>query len=101
VAHKIVIVWVECIPCGYRDFQTLYNGETANVLPLPQSYNHAIDFNDGEQPPCGPIYLLSEKEVSVYKDYHKEMIDSGKFHPSKSPIGALKLYVAKPHGRRL
>ena len=31
-AHEIEIDWVERIPWQYRDFQTLYNGETANAL---------------------------------------------------------------------
>jgi hypothetical protein len=36
VAHEIEINWVERIPWQYRDFQMLYNGETANALPPHQ-----------------------------------------------------------------
>ena len=79
----------------------IYNGETANALPPHRSYDHAIDLKDGEQPPWGPIYALSEKELSVLKDYLKEMLDSGKIRPSKSPAGAPILFVPKPHGRGL
>ena len=89
------------MPWQYRDFQTLYNGETAKFLPPHRSYDHAIDLKDGEQPPWGPIYALSEKELSVLKDYLKEMLDSGKIRPSKSPAGAPILFVPKPHGRGL
>jgi hypothetical protein len=100
-AHEIEVDWVERIPWQYRDFQTIYNGETANALPPHRSYDHAIDLKDGEQPPWGPIYALSEKELSVLKDYLKEMLDSGKIRPSKSPAGAPILFVPKPHGRGL
>jgi hypothetical protein len=61
----------------------LYNRETANALPPHRSYDHAKDLKNWEQPPWGPIYALSEKELSVLKDYLKEMLDSRKIHPSK------------------
>jgi hypothetical protein len=100
-AHEIEIDWVERIPWQYRDFETLYNGETANALPPHRSYDHAIDLKDGEQPLWGLIYALSEQELSVIKDYLKEMLDSGKIRPSKSPAGTPILFVPKPHGRGL
>jgi hypothetical protein len=33
VANNIEINWVEHFPWQYRDFQMLYNGETANAHP--------------------------------------------------------------------
>jgi len=32
-AHEIEIDWVERIPWQYRDFETLFNGETATAVP--------------------------------------------------------------------
>jgi hypothetical protein len=84
-AHELEIDWVERIQRQYRDFQTVDNRETANALPPHQFYNHAIDLKDGEQPLWGPIYMLSKKELLVLKDYVKEIIDSRKIRPSKSP----------------
>ncbi|KAF8541502.1 hypothetical protein BDD12DRAFT_878490 [Trichophaea hybrida] len=89
MADEIEIDWVERIPWQYRDFGMLYNGETANALQPDQSYNHAIDFEDEEQSPWDPIYTFSEKELSVRQEYPKEMLDSGKSHPSKSPAPSL------------
>jgi hypothetical protein len=46
VPHEIEMDWVEQIPWQYRDFQLIFNRETANgLLPL-RSYDHAIDLND-------------------------------------------------------
>jgi hypothetical protein len=53
--HEIEIDWVDWITWQYRDFQTLYNGETANAHPPHRSYNHAIDLKNRYQPPWGPI----------------------------------------------
>ena len=99
VAHEIEIDWVEQIPWQYRDFQTLYNREMANALLPHRSYNHAIDMKDREQPPWSPIYVPSEKEVLVLKEYLKEILDLEKIHPSKSPMGAPILFIPKPYGR--
>ena len=96
-AHKIEIDWVEQIPWQYRNFQTLYNGETANTLPPHRSYNHAIDLKDEEQPPWGSIYTLSETEISVLTKYVKGILDSGKIRPSKWPVGATILFIPKAY----
>jgi hypothetical protein len=101
VVREIEIDWVDRIPWQYRDFQTLYNGETPNALPPHQSYNHAIDLKDGEHPPWGLIYFLSENELSVLIDYLKEILDSWNISLSKSPAGAPIFFVPKPHGRGL
>jgi hypothetical protein len=55
-------------------------------------------LKDEEQPPSGPSYALSEKELSVLKEYLKEMLGSGTIRPSKSTVGAPMLFVPKPHG---
>jgi hypothetical protein len=100
-AHEIDIDWVEQIPRQYRDFKMLYNRETANALRPHQLFNHAIDRKDGDQYPLGPIFELSEKKLSVLKDYLKEMLDSRKICLSNSPAGAPILIVPNPHGRGL
>jgi hypothetical protein len=85
----------------YKDFQTLYNGETANALLPHRFYDHAIDLKNGEFPPWGPTYTLSEKKLSVIKDYLKEILNSGKICPSKSHAGAPTFCIPKPHRRGL
>jgi hypothetical protein len=77
-AYEIEIDWVEQTPTQYTDFQTLYNGETANALPSHSSYNHAIDLKEEEQPLSGPINALSVMELSCLHQYLMEMLDSGK-----------------------
>jgi hypothetical protein len=67
-ANESEIDWVEQIPWQYRDFQSIFNGETANPHLPHRSYDHAIDLNDADHPPGRPVYALSEKEVSVLKD---------------------------------
>ena len=55
----------------------------------------------GQEPPYGPIYALSEKELEVLRTYLDDMLSSGKIRPSKSSTGAPILYVPKKEGQGL
>src|SRR5436853_5868883 len=55
----------------------------------------------GKEPPWGPIYALSEKELGVLREYLDDMLKSGKIRRSKSPTGALILFMPKKEGRGL
>ena len=53
---------------------------------------------EGKEPPLGPIYALSDKELQVLMQYLDTRRKSGKICPSKSPAGAPILFVPKDHG---
>src|SRR5258706_4223304 len=89
------------IPWQYRDYQSVYNGQYSDELPPHRTFDHAIDMVDGKEPPWGPIYALSEKELEVLREYLDTMLKSGKIRPSKSPAGAPILFVPKKVGRGL
>src|ERR1700712_2354959 len=89
------------IPKHYHMWQSIFNGTVADVLPKHTSYDHAIDIQEGKEPPWGPIYALSEVELETLKEYLKKMLDAGKIRPSKSPAGAPILFIPKAHGRGL
>ena len=89
------------IPWQYRDYKSVYNGEYSVDIPPHRSFDHAIDMVEGKEPPWGPIYALSEKELQVLREYLDTMLKSGKIRPSKSPAGAPILFVPKDHGRGL
>jgi hypothetical protein len=62
------------------------------------TYDHAIDLKDGEQPPWGPMYPLNETELQALWEYLKEMLELGKICLSKSPTAAPIIFVPKAHG---
>ena len=69
------------------------------VLPERIELNeHAIDLEDGKQPPYGPIYSLSPVELETLKIYIKTHLKTGFIWPSKSPAGAPILFNKKPNG---
>jgi len=75
--------------------------EAADALPAHTDYDHRIDLKDGEKPPWGPIYPLSEVELATLREWLSDMLRTGKIRRSSSPAGAPILFVPKPHGRGL
>jgi hypothetical protein len=98
---EAVIDLEAAVPPQYHQYLSVFAREASDALPPHRSYDHAIDLKPGEQPPWGPVYALSEKELAVLRDWLKEMLATGKIRPSKSPAGAPILFVPKPHGRGL
>ena len=89
----------ENIPRDYEKYFHLFSEKTAAKLPPHRNFDHAIDITEGKQPPFGPIYSLSQKELEVLREYLDRMIAQGKIQPSKSPAGAPILFVPKPNGK--
>ena len=58
----------------------------------------AIELQEGKEPPFGPLYPLSQKELEALYQYVEENLEKGFIRPSKSPAGALILFVLKKDG---
>ena len=87
------------IPDKYSDFTDVFSKEKALVLPERTELNeHAIDLEDGKQPPYGPIYSLVLVELKTLKTYIETHLKTGIIRPSKSPAGAPILFNKKPDG---
>ena len=54
-----------------------------------------IAIKPDQQPPWGPIYPLSEKQLKVLRTYLDDMLAQGKISRSKSPTGASILFAPK------
>lgn len=86
------------IPEAYREFEDVFSEENANALPQHEKHDHAIDLMDERQPPHGPIYNLSETELTTLRQYIDKNLANQFIRPSKSPAGAPILFVKKPFG---
>ena len=92
---------LERVPEEFRLFLDIMGKEAADALPEHRSYDHEIRVKEGETPPWGPIYPLSETELQALREYLKEMLSTGKIRRSSSSAGSPILFVPKPHGRGL
>ena len=86
------------IPEQYKDFQDVFQKKNADILPEHRPYDCAIDLQEGTQPPFGPIYNLSQTELTELRQYIDENLAKNFIRHSKSPAGAPILFVKKKDG---
>ncbi|RJE17540.1 to reverse transcriptase, partial [Aspergillus sclerotialis] len=86
------------LPTEFQDFRDVFSSTQAATIPPCRATDHAITLIDGESPPWGPIYPLSQKELATLRQYLDEFIAAGRIRPSKSPAGAPIIFVPKKDG---
>ena len=80
----------------YSDFTNVFLVEKALVLPERIKLNeHAIDLENGKQPPYRPIYNLGPVELETLKTYIETHLKSGFIRSFKSLADALILFDKK------
>ena len=83
----------------YSDYADVFSEKPTAVLPEHTEINtHAIELEEGKQPPYGPIYSLRPVELKTLKTYIETNLANGFICPSKSPAGAPILFDRKPNG---
>ena len=66
------------IPDKYLDFTDVFSEEKALVLPEHIELNeHAIDLENGKEPPYEPIYSLGLVELETLKTYIETHLKTG------------------------
>ena len=88
----------QVLPKELSDFSNLFSPNREDLLPQHSSHNHSIMLKEGKEPPFGPLYNLSEKELKVLREYIKQALSKGWIHHSTSPAGAPILFVPKQDG---
>ena len=86
------------IPSALSDFEDVFSLEEAATLPQNRDTDHAIEIEEGKQPPYGPLYNLSPRELRILREYLKEALNKGWIRYSNSPAGAPILFVPKKDG---
>ncbi|OOO05787.1 RNA-directed DNA polymerase (Reverse transcriptase) [Aspergillus oryzae] len=86
------------IPQELKGYEDVFSKQKSKIMPPRKATDHAIELIDGETPPYGPIYPLSQRELQVLRQYINENLECGRIRPSKSPAGAPILFVPKKDG---
>lgn len=86
------------IPPELKGYEDVFSKQKSKIMPPRKATDHAIELIDGETPPYGPIYPLSQRELQVLRQYINENLECGRIRPSKSPAGAPILFVPKKDG---
>ena len=79
-------------------YTDVFSATNANNLAPHRDIDLAIELQPGKEPPYGPIYPLSPRELAALKEFLEENIAKGWIRESKSLVGALILFVPKKDG---
>jgi hypothetical protein len=85
----------KALPTLYKEYQDVFEKKNVNILPQHRLYDCIIDLQEGIQPPFGPIYNLSQNELTALWDYLDENLTQNFTQHSKSPAGTPILFVEK------
>ena len=86
------------IPPRYHRFIPMCQKEDADQLPPHRYSDHAIELEEGKQPPFGPLYSMSDLELQALRDYLEEQLAKGFIQSSSSSSASPVLFVRKPGG---
>ena len=70
-----------------------------NELPPRREVDHKIEVKPGTEPPSKAPYRLNQKELEELKSQLDKFLAKGYIRQSKSPYGALVLFVDKKDGK--
>ena len=83
------------LPKKYQEYRDVFSTQKTKLLPEHRPYDLAIQIKENKISPLGPIYSLSALELKTLQEFLEENIKMGIICPSKSPCGALVLFVKK------
>ena len=86
------------LPRELLDYEDVFLSEAASVLPALKQGDHAIEVEAGKEPPYGPLYNLSQTELSELRRYLEDALQKGWIRRSTSSAGAPILFVPKKDG---
>ena len=65
------------VPEEYHDFLDIFNKERANTLNPHRPYDLKIELEDGQSPPVGPVYSISQTELQLLREFLDEHLAMG------------------------
>ena len=86
---------VDKLPESLQQYTDVFSDAKAKSLAPHRNIDLAIDLQPGKEPPYGPIYPLSLRELVTLKEQLEEYLAKGFIRESKSPAGAPILFAPK------
>jgi hypothetical protein len=85
-------------PPEYEDLKEVFSKTKAQAVAEHGLHDLMIDLVEGKEPPWGPIYNLSSKELETLRNYLDENLAQNWMRPSTSSAGAPVFFVPKKDG---
>jgi hypothetical protein len=82
----------------FKDLANVFSADEARGLPVHSPQDLVIKLQARNQPPKGPIYNLSEKELVVLREYNKMNLERAWIRLSSLPAVAPVFFIPKKDG---
>jgi hypothetical protein len=89
---------IDKLPDSLKDYSDVFLAQNAEKLAPYRDIDLAIELQPGKEPPYGPIYPLSPRELETLKEWLEENLKKGFIQESKSLAGAPILFTPKKDG---
>lgn len=86
------------LPEELAEFKDVFADDRYGDLVDQRKAHHALDLQEGKEPPYLPIYNMSERELKTLREYIDSATSKGWIRPSTSPAGAPVLFAPKADG---
>jgi len=86
------------LPSEYHEFADVFSEKEAYNLPPHREFDLRIETIEGQEPPLGHVYSISEKELGALREFIDKNLKSGFIYPSRSSHGAPILFARKKDG---
>ena len=86
---------IDKLPDSLKDYSDVFLAQNAEKLAPHRDIDLAIELQPGKEPPYGPIYPLSPRELETLKEWLEENLKKGFIQESKSLAGAPILFTPK------
>ena len=81
------------------EFKDVFPDQLPDGLPPTRGVEHTIELKPGSRPPpARPLRHQSSKDLAVFEEYTRSLIEAGQLRISNSPYGAMALIVRKKDG---
>ena len=88
------------IPEEFRKWKRLFQEETGlAALPKHQPWDHKIRLQPGKDPPWGPLYALSKRELEEQRQWLDKQLAKHWIRKSQSPAASPAMFVPKKGGK--
>ena len=89
---------IDKLPNSLKDYLDVFSIRNAKKLAPHWDIDLAIELQPRKEPPYGPIYPLSPRELAALKEFLEENLEKGFIRESKSPTSAPILFAPKKDG---
>ena len=88
----------EALPTYYKNYQDVFEKKNIDFVLQHCPYDCAIDLQEDNLSPFGPIYNLSQNKLIAFWKYLDENLAKNFIRHSKSPVGTSIFFVKKKDG---